>query len=171
MGILSSVIGGAVNLIGGIAGGIASSKAAKQADKLIAQQKAKNEAWYEKNYNANYTQRADAQELLQNTRDYLDKKYGQSAATNTVMGGTDEALALEKANANQTLADSVAAINANADNYKSGIENAYMNADMNLTQQQVQNQQIKAQNIANAASQASAGAAGIVGSIFDKKPV
>lgn len=169
MAILGSIVGGALGVGSSIIGGISAARAAKKADKMLVQQKEKNQAWYDRNYNADYTQRSDAQALLGKTRDYLKDRYNQSAATSTVMGGTDEALAMQRGQANDTLADTVGNINAQADAYKSSVEQNYMNQDANLTQQQVANQQQKAANIAQAASGAGNVAAGIVGSIFDKK--
>lgn len=166
---IGSIVGGALKLGSSIFGGIKSSRANRKANQLIADQKAKNQAWYDRNYNANYTQRSDAQELLGKTRDFLSERYGRSAATNTVMGGTDEALAMEKEAANQALSETIAGIDAQASAHKDQIEQAYLNQDANLTQQQVAIQQGKAANISQAASGASQNAAGIVGQIFDKK--
>lgn len=166
---IGSLIGGGLQLVGGIAGSIASSRAAKKADQMIVDQKAKNQAWYDREYNQNYLQRSDAQAVLENTRKFYDDRLVRSAATNTVMGGTDEAAAIEKAAANEVVAQTMSDMNAQASQHKDAIQQSYMNADMNLAQQQIANQQQKGQNIAQAASGASAGAAGVVGSVFDKK--
>lgn len=166
---IGSIIGGVLNLGGSIAGGIASSRANKKANNMLQQQKERNQAWYDRNYNQDFTQRADAQNIINSTREMLQERSQRSAATNAVMGGTDEALAMEKEAQNKAVAQVTSNIAAQADNHKDRIEQAYMNADSSITQQQIGNQQQKAQNISQAVSGASAGAAGIVGSIFDKK--
>lgn len=166
---IGSIIGGVLNVGSSIAGGIASSRAAKKANNMLAQQKQRNQAWYDRNYNADFTQRSDAQNVINRTREMLQERSQRSAATNAVMGGTDEALAMDKEAQNQAVAQVTSNIASQADNYKDRIEQAYMNNDNALTQQQVGNQQQKAQNISQAVAGASAGAAGIVGSIFDKK--
>lgn len=136
---------------------------------MVEAQKAKNQAWYDREYNQDYLQRSDAQAVLENTRKFYDERLARSAATNTVMGGTDEALAMQRAQANEAQAQTMADMNAQATAHKDAIQQSYMNADAGLAQQQIAIQQQKGQNIAQAASGASAGAAGIVGSIFGKK--
>ena len=166
---IGSLIGAGLNVAGGIFGSIASSRADNEANRMIVDQKAKNQAWYDREYNSNYTQRSDVQDVLNNTREMLNERYNRAAGINTVMGGTDESLAMSQANANDAVADTMSNIAADASAYKDNIQQTYMNNDAALTQQQVANQQQKAQNISNAVSGASQGAAGIVGSIFDKK--
>lgn len=166
---IGSIIGGVLNVGGAIAGGIASSRANKKANDMMQQQKERNQAWYDRNYNQDFTQRADAQNIINSTREMLQERSQRSAATNAVMGGTDEALAMEKEAQNKAVAQVTSNIAAQADNHKDRIEQAYMNADSSITQQQIGNKQQQAQNISQAVSGASAGAAGVVGSIFDKK--
>lgn len=166
---VGALIGAGVNLLGGVAGAIGSARAQNKADEMVAGQKAKNQAWYDRNYNQNFLERSDAQQVLENTRKFYDERMQRSAATNTVMGGTDEALAMEKAAANQAVSDTMAGINADASAHKDAIEQNYLNVDSALTQQQIAGQQQKAQNIANAASGVSKMGAGIVGSVLSKK--
>lgn len=166
---IGSIIGGVLNVGGAIAGGIASSRANKKANKMIEAQKQSNQAWYDRNYNANYTQRSDSQAIINKTREMLQERGQRSAATNAVMGGTDETLALDKEAQNQAVSNTMQQMQSNADAYKQNIEQQYMNQNAQLVQQQVASQQQHAQNIATAAGTASAGAAGIVGSILDKK--
>lgn len=174
MGLLDSlspggIIGSGLSVLGSVAGAIGSARAQKKADKMVAQQKAKNQAWYERNYNQNFLQRSDAQQVLENTRKFYDERMKRSAGANVVMGGTDEALAMEKAAANETIADTMAGINADAASYKDAIEQNYMNQDMALAQQQIAGQQQRAQNIAQAGSNVSSMGAGILGSVLSKK--
>lgn len=166
---VGALIGAGLNLLGGVAGAIGSARAQNKADDMVAGQKAKNQAWYDRNYNQNFLERSDAQQVLENTRKFYDERMQRSAATNTVMGGTDEALAMEKAAANQAVSDTMAGINADASAHKDAIEQNYLNVDSALTQQQIAGQQQKAQNIANAASGVSKMGAGIVGSVLSKK--
>lgn len=163
-----SIVGGGLQVLGGIYGAIEGRRSAKKANKAIAGAKSKNEAWYQKNYNEKFTQRADAQDALEQTRKMLAERSKRTSATNTVMGGTDEAVALDKQGANQTLADATAQINAQGASHKDNVENQYLATDQAFTNQQIGVEMQKGQNIAKAASGASAGAAGIAGSIFEK---
>lgn len=169
MALLGSLIGAGVNVLGGVAGAIGSSRAQKKADKMVAQQKQKNQAWFDRQYNQNFLQRSDAQRVLENTRKFYDERMKSSAARNTVMGGTDEALAMDKAAANEAVADTMSGINADASAYKDAIEQNYLNADAALAQQQIAGQQQRAQNIAQAGSSMSSAGAGIIGSVLSKK--
>lgn len=166
---IGSLIGAGVNLVGSVAGAIGSARAQKKADQMVAQQKEKNQAWYDRNYNQNYLERSDAQQVLENTRKFYDERVQRAAGTNTVMGGTDEALAMEKAAANQAVAETMAGINSEAANHKDMIEQNYLNVDSAISQQQIAGQQQRAQNISQAASNTSKLGANIVGSVLGKK--
>lgn len=165
---IGSLIGAGLKVAGSVAGAIASSRAAKKANQMIENQKAKNQAWYDRNYNQPGTQRADAIDVMNKTREFIDTRNQRASMANTVMGGTDEALAMQKAGSNEALSDTAAQINLQAEQRKDQIEQAYLNRDADLSQQQIEVQQQKGQNIAQAAGGASQGAAGIVGSIFGK---
>lgn len=166
---IGALIGGGLKVLGSVAGAIGSARAQEKADEMIAGQKAKNQAWYDRNYNQNFLERSDAQQVLENTRQFYDERMQRSAATNTVMGGTDEALAMDKAAANQAVSDTMAGINADASAHKDAIEQNYLNVDSALSQQQIAGQQQRAQNISQAASNTSKLGANIVGSVLGKK--
>ncbi|MFA6812973.1 MAG: hypothetical protein WCR45_07775 [Bacteroidaceae bacterium] len=163
------ILGGALGLGSAVVGGITSAKANKKANQMVADQKVQNQAWYDRKYNEDLTQRSDAQQLLEHTRSMLNDRTQRNAATNTVMGGTEEALAMDKANTNQAVADVTSNLAANQSAYKDNVEAQYMNNNAQLTQQQIQNQMNKSQQGANAMQQGLNSAAGVVGSIFDKK--
>lgn len=155
---LGAIIGGVMSAGGAIAGAIGSARAARKSNKMIADQKAKNQAWYDRRYNEDYTQRADAQAVLENTRRLLSERDKRASASNVVMGGTDEAVAMSKQASNEALAQTMAGINAQADQYKQNIEGQYLANDGAMTQQQIAVQQQKARDIAQAGSgMASAG--------------
>lgn len=166
---IGSIIGGVLNVGGAAFGAIAGKRSADKQKKMIDAQEAKNQRWYDRNYNQNVTQRADAQALIGKTRELLQERAQRAAATNTVMGGTDEALALEKEAANKTVSDTIQGIQASADQRKDAIEQQNLQREDAVANMRFNMEQNKAQQIQKAATGASAGAAGIVGSIFDKK--
>jgi len=166
---VGALIGAGMNVLGSVAGAIGSARAQRKADGMIKAQKEKNQAWYDRSYNQNFLERSDAQQVLENTRKFYDERMQRSAATNTVMGGTDEALAMDKAAANQAVSDTMAGINADASAHKDAIEQNYLNVNSALSQQQIAGQQQRAQNISNAAGNISKMGAGIVGSVLTKK--
>ncbi len=163
---IGAIIGAAASLGSALYSGFKSAKAAKTAKRNIEKQKAENAAWYNRRYNEDGTQRADAQRLLRKTQDAIKNRNKQAAATQAVVGGTEESVAATKeANAN-ALAEAASAINAQADARKDTIEQSYRNTDTNLNNQLNNIETQRAQNIANAGAQAIS-AAGQVGSAID----
>ena len=137
---------------GAIAGAIGSARAAKKSNQMIADQKSKNQAWYDRRYNEDYTQRADAQAVLENTRKLLAERGAQATATNTVMGGTDEALAMNKQASNEAMAQTMAGNKRSGGSIQAKHRGQYQANDGALAQQQIAIQQQKAKDIAQAGS-------------------
>lgn len=164
-----AIAGAGLSAVGSIVGAIASAREMRKARAQIAQQKQKNQTWYDKNYNMDYTQRADVQNVLNRTRQLANERRKRVADSAVVTGATDEAVAMENEAQNNMIADTMSNINAQADNYKNQVENQYRATDADLTQQEINTHINQAQNISNAAGQASRAGASIVGSIFDKK--
>ena len=125
-------IGAAISAVGSIAGGIAQAKMMGKVADNIKQQQKENQDWYDRRYNEDATQRADAQRLLNMTEESIKRRNKAAAGTAAVMGGTNEAAAVEKAANAQSLADTMSNINAQAENRKSQIESQYMSTKENL---------------------------------------
>lgn len=147
-------------------GGIMSGKANRKAKANVEKQKAENTAWYNRRMNEDGMQRADAQRTWRKTQEAITDRNKQAAATQAVVGGTEESVAATKeANAN-ALAETASAINANAEARKDNIESSYRQQDSNLNGQLNNLEYQRAQNVANAGSQAIA-AAGKIASALD----
>ena len=145
--------GAAASLASSIIGAVGSAKATREANALINTQKVKNRNWYDSQVSQDYMQRSDTQAILKKQKELLDAQYNRAAATNVVAGGTDEALAMQKAQANDTVADTMTNIAAQASSYKDNIEQQYRQQENALTQQQIAAAQGKAGQIAQAAGQ------------------
>lgn len=160
---IGSIIGGALGAVGSIFGGITASKAMKKVKGNLEDQRAANENWYNRRYNEDATQRADAQRLWTQMEDSFKNRNRQAAATQAVMGGTEESVAASKAAANDAMANAISSINASADARKDAIERQYQTKDAQL-QAQLNNMEV---NKANAIAQAAQGVmqtgAGIAG--------
>lgn len=128
-GSIGSMVGSGLKIGSSIFGGIKASKAMNRVRDNIKAARTENQNWYNRRYNEDATQRADAQSLLNNTRELLMRKAQNAAATNAVMGGTDEAAALDKADSNDTLASTIDKLNTAADARKDRIENDYRTRD------------------------------------------
>lgn len=154
---IGSIIGTALGIGSSIFGGIKASKAMKEMKRNIKQQQQENTAWYNRRYNEDATQRADAVAMYNRFREDLKQrnKYAQGAAA--VSGATPEAVALQKAAANNALANVTSNIAAQGAARKDAIEGQYIQRKDNLQQQLNQGLANKANNISqatNAAGQA-----------------
>lgn len=158
---IGSIIGGALKLGGSIFGGIKAAKAARERTENVQEQLRKNEDWYNRRYNEDATQRADAQRLITMTEEALKKRNKAAQGTAAVMGGSQEALAAEKAASVQALADATSQIASAADKRKDAIEAQYQSNEANLNDQLNQIQAEKANAIAEAVGANANTAAGI----------
>lgn len=128
-GSIGSMVGSGLKIGSSIFGGINATRAMNKVRDNLKAARTENQNWYNRRYNEDATQRADAQSLLNNTRELLMRKAQNAAATNAVMGGTDEAAALDKADSNDTLANTIDKINTAADARKDRIESDYRTTD------------------------------------------
>lgn len=149
---IGALIGAALSAGSAIYGGVKASQAAKEANAMIAKEKQDNQNWYDQRYNEDATQRADAQQLLRITSDNIRNRNRAAAGTAAVMGATNEAVAAEKQANATAMADAVGQIAANGERRKDAIEQQYMAAKGQLTQQQVGIEQQRAKNIQTAAA-------------------
>lgn len=150
MGLIGSIVGGALSAGGAIFGGISASKAMKKAKKNVEAQRKKNQDWYDQRYNEDATQRADAQRILTQTEESIKQRNRAAAGSAAVMGGTDESVAAAKAANNEALADATAQIAANADARKDSIEATYLSNDNAFVEQLNAIEKGKAQAISQA---------------------
>lgn len=139
------LIGAAVGGIGAIAGGIGAAHAMKKYNNAVNQMSTDNQNWYDKNYNADYTQRADAQALITRVKDMAKQRTQQAAGQAAIAGATPEAEALAKKDASDMVSNTVTGIAAQADQYKQGIMDRYLNQKSNLDM-------LKAQGYKNSAN-------------------
>lgn len=151
---IGAILGAAGSVGSALFSGIKSARAARKAKQQVEKQKAENTAWYNRRYNEDGTQRADAQRLMRRTKEAITARNKNAAATQAVVGGTEESVAATKeANAN-ALAETASAINANAEARKDNIESSYRSQDSALNNQLNNIELQRSQNIANAGSQA-----------------
>lgn len=150
--------GAAISLAGQLGSslfsGIMQKKAAKKQKENIEKSKAENAAWYNRRYNEDATQRADAQRLLRLTQESIRNRNREAAATQAVVGGTEESVAATKEANAKALADTASAIAAQAEARKDNIEQQYLNRNQALDDQLNGIEANKIQQTADAGSQA-----------------
>ena len=159
---VGAIVGAAAQVAGSALGAWQSSKANKRAQELIKNQRDENQKWYDQKMTEDYTQRTDAQNFLRKQREMLQEQYQKARATNVVAGGTDESLALQQAQANEAMGETMADIAGQAASYKEGVEQQFLANDAALNQQQVQVEQNKANSIAQAAGQMGSAVSGLM---------
>ena len=151
-GQIASIVEGGIGLTAALGGAI-SGKYNRQADALRTGMKDDNKRWYDVKMAQDYTQRADVQAAIKKQRELLDEQTKRARATNKVAGGTDEALAMQKQAANDSVSQTSTEIAARGADYKDNVERQYRSQDYALRQQELQNVQQKAAATAQAASQ------------------
>ena len=166
---VGQIIGAATQIGASVYGAIKSSQANKRAQQMLQNQKDENQKWYDQKMAEDYMQRSDVQNVLRKQRELLQEQYKRARATNVVAGGTDESLALQQQAANQAMGDTMANIAAQASSYKEAVENQYRAQDAALTEQQIANEQAKAQSIAAAAGQVGSAVSGLMTGIDGAK--
>ena len=165
---VGTIIGAAAQIGSAVYGAIKSSQANKRAEKFLQNQRDENQKWYDQKMAEDYTQRTDVQNVLRKQRELLQEEYQRARATNLVAGGTDESLALQQAAANDAMGETMADIAAQASDNKEGVEQQYRANEAALNQQQIANEQNKAQAIANAAGQVGSAVSGLMtGAVVD----
>lgn len=163
---IGAIVGAAMAAGSALYSGIMSGKANRKAKANTEKQKAENTAWYNRRINEDGMQRADAQRTWRKAQEAIKNRNKNAAATQAVVGGTEESVAATKeANAN-ALAETASAINANAEARKDNIESSYRQQDANYNGQLNNLELQRSQNVANAGSQAIA-AAGKIASALD----
>lgn len=166
---VGAIIGAATQIGSSIYGAIKSSQANKRAEQLLKNQRDENQKWYDQKMAEDYTQRSDVQNVLRKQRELLQEQYKRARATNIVAGGTDESVALQKAAANEAMGETMANVAAQSADYKESIEQQYRAQDAALNQQQITNEQAKAQGIAAAAGQVGSAVSGLMSGASTEK--
>lgn len=166
--IISSAIGAGAAVLGAGISALGGARAARQKRREIAKQERENNAWYDQRYNELGTERADAQAALSAMRAAQAQRMSAARGASAVMGASAGSVAAEKAGANSAMAQTIGQINANAEAYKQGIENTYLQRKNDISNQRLNMYEQQAQNLAQAGSQMSKLGAGIMGSdVFD----
>ncbi|MBQ2006738.1 MAG: hypothetical protein II205_04150 [Bacteroidales bacterium] len=157
-------LGAALSLGSSIYGAIKSGKQNKEARQMLQDRRDENRKWYESRMAEDYTSRADAQAVFNKQRELLEERYNQARATRAVSGDTAESEAMQKAAANDAVAQSMSDVAAAAEQHKENVEQQYRQTDAALAQAQAESKAAQAQATAQAASQAAAAGLNLLGS-------
>jgi hypothetical protein len=167
---VGSIIGAGTAAIGVGISALGGARAARQKRRELARQERENNAWYDQRYNELGTERADAQAALSAMRAAQAQRMSAARGTEAVVGASAGSVAAEKAGANMAMGQTISQMNANNENNKMAIENAYLQRKNDISNRRLGMYEAQSQNLANAGSQLSQLGASIAGSgLFDKK--
>lgn len=148
-------------LVTSLFGGIKAGQERKKMDRAIGGMEAENKAFYNSQALGDYTQRADAQNVIRQMREQLDRQTKRAANTAAITGGTVEQTAVAKDSANKALADATANIGAIGQQFKDRVTDRYLQRKNNLSMMrlnQMQNQATGWENLMQTGLNTGAGA-------------
>lgn len=152
-----AIAGAALGATSSIFGSIAARRQAKKAEAELEQQRKNNEDWYRRRYNEDYTQTAEAQRALTLAREEAQRQMAAARGRQAVLGGTEESVAATQEAVNRGIADTMSQIAAQGTARKDAIESTYLGKRDSIAQQYMNMYNQRAQNISQAAGNASQG--------------
>ena len=152
-------VAAAIGAVGGLAssliGGAASARAQRRAESALRTEKAKEDAWYARRYNEDYVDTAAGQNLVRRAKEFAKENWRKAAGAQAVAGGTAAATQMAKDAGNKMVGDTIANIAATDQQRKANVDNIHMQNQRQFAQQEMSNEQQRAQNISNASAAAS----------------
>ena len=136
-------------------GGRSASKASKESLAKLRAEEARENASYLRQYNQDVTDRASGQNLIRMASDIYDRDIKRTAGAKAVAGGTDASVQMAKDARNKAVGDTIANMKAMDDSRKDSIQARHDAAQRSFTQQEMAIENQRAQNITNAAQNAS----------------
>lgn len=163
---IGAIIGAAASIGSSIYGAVKGAQQARKQQRAIDNERKANEAWYNRRYNEDATQRADAQRILNKTRDIVKERNRAARGTQAVVGGTEESVRATEEQGANALSDAAGQIAANAETRKDAIEEQYHNNNSSL---RLEAANLSAQKQANTAEavKGAISAAGTIASAVD----
>lgn len=151
---IGAIIGGVLAVGSAIAGGIASAKANKEAEDKARSEKQRLQNWYDAEVSKDYTQRADMQNALNRQRELYAERLRNLAGAKATGGATEAAVAAEKQQITDSIAQTTGDVAAMSEQAKDRAENIYMQGMSDAAKTEMALAQQDAANIANATTSA-----------------
>lgn len=164
-----SIIGGVGSLAGAIGGAIASKVNNDKARLLMQQRRASLDAEHEAEQNKSARDRIAYQQILNDASKNAEERFKRAAATNAVAGGTDEAVAQQKAAANEAEANMLSNMAVAEEQRKDAEKQVYEQRKDALTQQEQQTYLNQGAAAAQAGAQVANAGINLVGIGLQKK--
>lgn len=152
-----------------IGGAISSANKSAQAKRMLNLQKIENKKWFDMKMAEDYSSRLENQAILNKQRDLLNEQYKRARATNTVAGGTEQQLALQKQAANESLSETMTNMAANSSTIKDQAEAQYRAENSQINNAEIAVKQQESAQVAQAASQGVQAGLNLIGSELNGK--
>ena len=165
MGLIGSIVGGIAGIAGGIIAGKKQNAGYRQQQEMYNQRLADIKAHRDKLYYQDPTQTAANQTAVTQARELLGDQAKQAAASAAVAGGTDEAVALQKAAATKAIGNMMQQQAVQGEARKDAIWNSADSQIDAFSQYLAQSKLQQAQDNAKAISQAAGGLSSSLGSL------
>lgn len=136
-------------------GGMQSAGANAEARARLEKEASEDRAHYDRLLNRDYVNSSENQSILRRLQELQRDRYNQARRTNVVAGGTDASLASLQQAGDKVVSETAQGIAARSDAYKERVMEARRSAGRSHAQQMFGLDMQKAQNIAQAAGQAS----------------
>ena len=159
---IGSIIGGAAGAAASLAGSAGKNKSIRDYLKSLHNQMDENQDIYDRKANEDSTQLASSQSILKDTWNRIMNRNKQIAGSLSVMGGTNESAAAEKAANADAMANAASQIAVAGQNRKDQAERDYL-ARKEKLQGQIDNANMQKQGLWDTVGNALAGAAQGVG--------
>ena len=152
---ITTAIGAAAGVLSSLWGGHKASQEARKAQKEIDKKEAQDRAMWLRRSNERYQDTAAGQNLITQALSYNDKLRRRAEGGARVAGLSQQAVAKQKEQGNKMMSDTLARVAAGDVAKQQAADNMY-HEDMNrISDQRTSLYNTRAQNITNAASQAS----------------
>ena len=155
---IGSIIGGAAGAAASLAGSAGKNKSIRDYLKSLHNQMDENQDIYDRKANEDSTQLASSQSILKDTWNRIMNRNKQIAGSLSVMGGTNESAAAEKAANADAMANAASQIAVAGQNRKDQAERDYL-ARKEKLQGQIDNANMQKQGLWDTVGNALAGAA------------
>jgi hypothetical protein len=136
---IGTLVGGAAGALVGLGvsyfGGMKAAAVRRKKQAYLDQQISGNNAWYNANALGDYTQTANAQNLMKQMRESLQRQNRVSSNRAVVTGATPEQQAVSKQLANQAISNTYSSLGAMGENYMQQITNKYLSRKDNFAAQ------------------------------------
>lgn len=152
---IATALAAGAGLASSLFGGAKASQMARDAERRQKELENKEHAWYSRRYNEDYLDTAAGQNLVRRAKDFARENWRKARGAQVVGGASDASTQLAKDAGNTMIGDTIANIAAVDAEKKAQIDNIHMQNEQGFAQNDINRANQKAQNVTQAAGQAS----------------